>query len=96
MSSARDPFDHERLVTEMRVNDYSRAGEVTMSGIALMNSLASRAHSRHSRISAPTPTAMICEAGPFCFEEARQHCTFQTTWTTPAIWHSRFECTLWV
>jgi galactonate dehydratase len=32
----RDPFDHERLVTEMRVNDFSRAGEVTMSGIAVI------------------------------------------------------------
>jgi galactonate dehydratase len=32
----RDPFDHERLVTKMRVNDFSRAGEVTMSGIAVI------------------------------------------------------------
>jgi galactonate dehydratase len=32
----RDPFDRERLVTEMRLNDFSRAGEVTMSGIALI------------------------------------------------------------
>jgi galactonate dehydratase len=32
----RDPFDHERLVMEMRLNDYSRAGEVAMSGIALI------------------------------------------------------------
>ena len=32
----RDPFDRERIVTEMRLNDFSRAGEVTMSGIALI------------------------------------------------------------
>ena len=32
----RDPFEHERLVAEMRVTDFSRAGEVTMSGIALI------------------------------------------------------------
>jgi galactonate dehydratase len=32
----RDPFDRERLVHEMRVSDFSRAGEVAMSGIALM------------------------------------------------------------
>jgi galactonate dehydratase len=32
----KDPFERERLVTEMRVNDFSRAGEVTMSGIALI------------------------------------------------------------
>ncbi len=32
----RDPFDREHLVTSMRLNDYSRAGEVAMSGIALI------------------------------------------------------------
>lgn len=32
----KDPFDRERLVTEMRVNDFSRAGEIAMSGIALI------------------------------------------------------------
>jgi galactonate dehydratase len=32
----RDPFDRERMVTEMRVHDFSRAGEVMMSGIALI------------------------------------------------------------
>ena len=32
----KDPFDRERLVTEMRVHDFSRAGEIAMSGIALI------------------------------------------------------------
>ena len=32
----QDPFDREKLVHSMRVNDYSRAGEVAMSGIALI------------------------------------------------------------
>ena len=32
----RDPFDRESIVDHMRVHDYSRAGEVAMSGIALI------------------------------------------------------------
>ena len=32
----QDPFDRERIVETMRVHDYSRAGEVTMSGISLI------------------------------------------------------------
>ena len=32
----KDPFDRERMVDSMRRNDYSRAGEVAMSGIALV------------------------------------------------------------
>ena len=32
----QDPFDREKLVHSMRVNDYSRAGEVVMTGIALV------------------------------------------------------------
>ena len=32
----RDPFDRERIVHEMRVNDYSKAGEVAMSGISMI------------------------------------------------------------
>jgi galactonate dehydratase len=32
----RDPFDREKIVHEMRVNDYSKAGEVAMSGISMI------------------------------------------------------------
>ena len=32
----RDPFDRELIVDNMRLHDYSRAGEVAMSGIALI------------------------------------------------------------
>jgi galactonate dehydratase len=32
----RDPFDRERIVTEMRVHDFSRAGEIAMSAIAVV------------------------------------------------------------
>ena len=32
----KDPFDRELIVDTMRRNDYSRAGEVAMSGIALV------------------------------------------------------------
>ena len=32
----KDPFDRELIVDNMRLHDYSRAGEVAMSGIALI------------------------------------------------------------
>lgn len=32
----KDPFDRELIVNDMRLHDYSRAGEVAMSGIALI------------------------------------------------------------
>ena len=32
----KDPFDRELIVDSMRLHDYSRAGEIAMSGIALI------------------------------------------------------------